>query len=263
MKNKLSLLAFTCLILLLAACQKTITPPLNNSNPQLVIQGAVSDTTGPYHVTISKTVNFYATNNYPPVSGATVVITDITTNVTDSLTESSPGVYSTHTIIGTPGNTYQLKVLVEGKTYTASSTMPQPVVLDSVSYEYEEKDMTSTPQVNFQDPANTVNYYSITVKKNGKPLAIFQAENDELSNGRYIHTKVDGDSVIFRKNDVAQVFLASIDHGTYTFLSEAAAVAFNNNQLAAPATPSSNIAGGCVGYFSAQSVSNKSKVASR
>jgi hypothetical protein len=54
--------------------------------------------------------------------------------------------------------------------------------------------------------------------------------------------------------------LVGLDAGAFNFLKEAEAVAYNNANLAAPATPTSNITGGCIGYFSAQTVSSKTAV---
>jgi hypothetical protein len=87
MKNIKSSIALLALGITVYSCTKTIEPPLVNSPPQLVIEGAVSDTAGPYHVTISKSVDFYADNTYPGVSGAKVTITDQTAGLSDALTE--------------------------------------------------------------------------------------------------------------------------------------------------------------------------------
>ena len=64
MKNIRIILIIPALITVLYSCTKTITPPLNNVS-QLVIEGIVSDTAGPYHVNISKTTSFYSNNVYP------------------------------------------------------------------------------------------------------------------------------------------------------------------------------------------------------
>jgi hypothetical protein len=56
---------------------------------------------------------------------------------------------------------------------------------------------------------------------------------------------------------VVRLSLVGIDKAVYTFLSEAELIAYSNDNLAAPATPTSNITGGCLGYFSAQTVSSK------
>jgi hypothetical protein len=258
MKNTPAYLIFLSIIVALSSCTKTITPPLNNS-AQLVIEGAVSDTTGPYHIGIAKTADFYSDNVYPAVSGATVAITDITANVTDILTEARPGDYITHTITGTPGHTYQLKVMLNGITYTALSTMPKPVLLDSVTVDYSVTN-NIRPVANYQDPADQKNYYKYSMRKNGVHVNHFQTFDDRLSNGRYIRDKLDCDTGTFHHGDLVKVNLVGLDAGAFNFLKEAEAVAYDNSNLAAPATPTSNITGGCIGYFSAQTVSSKTTV---
>jgi hypothetical protein len=241
---------------LLSSCQKVVTLGLNQAAPQLGIQGIISDTAGPYHVLIYKSVGFYSSNVYPNVSGASVSITDVTAGITDSLTETIAGDYITHVIAGTPGNTYQLKVIVNGATYASSSTMPQPVMLDSVTFDNQTKN-TIRAVAHFQDPAGVVNFYKYSTTVNGVVLDRFQTFEDRLSDGRYITDKLDNDSSEIKNNDLVRVSLVGIDANVYTFLSEAEKVAYQNDQLAAPATPTSNITGGCLGYFSAQTVSSK------
>ena len=242
---------------LICACTKTVQLNLNTAGSQLVIQGTVSDTTGPYQVLIAQSVGFYASSIYPSVSGATVTIADSTTGVTDQLTETSPGVYRTHSIIGRPGDTYLLTAQVNGKTYTASSTMPQPVLLDSVTFDNQSVKNTIRAESNFQDPVQYTNYYSFTQYANGKNLQEIHTFEDRLSNGRYVREKMDNDTSDIKNGDTVQLFLIGIDKNVYTFLSEAENIAYNNDNLVAPATPTSNITGGCLGYFSAQTVSSK------
>ncbi|MCC8423479.1 DUF4249 domain-containing protein [Mucilaginibacter sp. UR6-11] len=246
-------------ILLWSSCQKVITPPLAGSSPQLVIIGTVSDTTGPYHVKISNTVSFYADNIYPNVSGASVTITDQTTGISDVLTETSAGTYTTHTLTGRPGDTYQLQVLLNGKTYRSSSTMPYPVPLDSITFDYAVKNKIQ-PVVYFQDPTGFTNYYKLAIQVNGTNLKRFEAIDDRLSNSKYIHAHLEIDTGIIKRNDLVNVSLVGVEKNAYQFLQEAENVAFNNDNLAAPATPTSNISGGCLGYFSAQTVSSKKRI---
>jgi Domain of unknown function (DUF4249) len=252
------LLSLLLLVVTAIACTKTITPALNTAPAQIMIQGAVSDTAGPYYVSIVQSVGFYTENIYPGVSGAAITITDSTTGLRDSLTEASTGLYVTHRLVlGVPGNTYLLNVVLNGKVYMASSTMPQPVPLDSVTF-----DTSNYKQIravaNFQDPAGIVNFYKYSTVINGVLDKRFQTFEDRLSDGRYIQDKMDDDTSEIKRNDIVQLSLVGIDKGVYTFLSEAENIAYSNDNLAAPATPTSNITGGCLGYFSAQTVSSKS-----
>jgi len=260
MKIQTSIIILVLFILFSSSCQKVITPPLSNGAPQLVIEGAVSDTTGPYYINISKTVSFYADNTYPNVSGASVTITDQTAGINDLLTETSTGIYTTHSIVGTPGHTYQLQVILNGKNYTAVSTMPLPVALDSITFDYTSVKNMIQPVVQYQDPAAFVNYYKYNITVNGVKLNRFQTDEDLLMNGKYINEDLVTDTGAIKKNDLVLVNLDGVDKGAYNFLQEAESIAFYNDQLATPATPTSNISGGCLGYFSAQTVSSKSAV---
>lgn len=249
------------ILIIVVACTKTITPALNTAAPQLVIQGAISDTPGPYYVSIVNTVGFYAPNTYPGVSGATITVTDSTTGLSDALTETTTmGMYMTHSITkGMPGHTYLLNISLNGKTYTSSSTMPQPVALDSISFNVSD---TTQPfcYANYQDPPGIVNYYKYSMVLNGVPDKRFQTFEDRLSDGRYIRDKVDADTGEIKNNYTVKLCLVGIDKGVDTYLKEAAGIAYNNGGLASPATPATNIAGGCLGYFSAQTVSSKTGV---
>jgi hypothetical protein len=60
----------------LFSCKKIVTLKLNNVPAAIVIQGEVTDQPGPYYVTINQPVDFYASNTFPPVSGAAVTISD-------------------------------------------------------------------------------------------------------------------------------------------------------------------------------------------
>jgi hypothetical protein len=252
-------IALAILMALTCSCEKIIEPELTYSAAQLVIQGAVTDSIGPYHISITKTAGFYAENVYETVSGASVSITDMTLSITHTLIETAPGLYSTSHLKGIPGNTYQLKVNVEGKEYTSTSTMPLPVALDSIGVSYEKSD-NFEPVVYFQDPAAYVNYYRYSIQLNGVAVKRFQTFQDLLSNGRYISDNLNVDDNSLKAGDVVVVTLASVDRGVYNFLKEAEDVAYDNDELVSPALPTSNITGGCIGYFSAQSISSKKTI---
>ena len=75
--------------LLFSSCEEVIELDLNTTEPQIVIEGFITDGEGTYSVLISKTVDFYDPNTFPPQTGAVVHITDDLGN-TETLTETSP-----------------------------------------------------------------------------------------------------------------------------------------------------------------------------
>ncbi|MFY7899139.1 MAG: DUF4249 family protein, partial [Chitinophagaceae bacterium] len=119
-----SIVLFSCLYF---GCTKVVQVNVKNAPKQIVIQGNITNTNGPYFVTINETVNYAADNIYPPVSGAIVTIADETSGTVETLKEQSAGVYATNIIQGKETHVYKLTVTVNGKTYTAIATMPKLV----------------------------------------------------------------------------------------------------------------------------------------
>ncbi|HEX3935332.1 MAG TPA: DUF4249 domain-containing protein [Puia sp.] len=246
----------TIALVLFCSCQKTVTLPLNTAPPQIVIQGEVTNAAGPYTVTINQSVGFYTSNTFPPISGAIIKISD-NQGVTDSLTEtSSPGVYTTHFLQGIPGNTYTLSVFAQDTNYTATSTMPMPVPLDSISFEssgiFNKTRITAV--ANFQDPAGVKNYYQFIAYINGvqftKDIFVF---DDRLSDGRYINDDLRMDSTYLSPGDRLEVSMYGIDVNVYNYFYQLSQSGGSNafNTTASPANPASNISNGAYGYFSA------------
>lgn len=256
-KYLIGLLFFT-----LYGCKKVIDVKLENAETQVVITGEIDNRSGPYEVTITKTVNFNSDNIFPPVSGAVVKITG--NGVTDSLTETAPGIYSTHTLKGRPGKTYSLFVSAEGKEYTATSTMPQPVQLDSIDFRSGRNDILYAV-ANFQDPEGISNYYQFIEYadgkkfRNGKGNFVF---DDRLSDGRYINRLLYSDSSDIKSGITLTVQMNCIDKEVHTYLSELLQISGGGEGFSSPtpANPTSNIIGGALGYFSAHTVSNRSVI---
>ena len=123
-----------CLSCSIVPCVLTIEKlNLNTASPRLTVTAIVTDQSGPYTVSLSKSESYFSSNySFPTVSHAVVTISDNVGN-SETLKESSPGNYLTTALRGVNGRTYHLKVVSEGSTYEASSYLPYPVVLDSVA----------------------------------------------------------------------------------------------------------------------------------
>ncbi len=242
------------------SCTKVIELDLSNVASNIVIEAVITNTSGPYQVLISKTVNFTASNDFPPVSAATVTITDVTSSVTDILTETTPGTYVTNAIEGIPGHSYRLSVIAEGQTYTASSTMVMPVVLDSLTF--QSLNIFGSAQINaiahFQDPAGTNNWYSFSQVVSGRKLKEISVFDDRLSNGLYINEQIFSDSAYIRLGDTVSLQMNCIDKNVWNYLNTLGPVAGGDNfDSGAPSNPIGNISNRALGYFSAQTIQTK------
>jgi hypothetical protein len=243
------------------SCKKVIQVDLNSAAPQIVIEGEVTNMLPPYSVKITRTVNFDAANNFPAVSGATVQITDSNAAQTYMLPELAPGVYVTSAFAGLPGHTYLLSVTMGGRSYTASSTMPAPIPLDSISFvdNFDLKNKRAINAVaNFQDPSGLGNDYRFVETVNGVQLPDIFVFEDRLSDGKYIRQTLYNDTSTLHANDALKVDMYCVDKSVYDYFFSLFQVTGNSGfQSASPANPNTNLSNGALGYFSAHTVSSK------
>jgi len=259
-KNKY-LIAFSFFLLLFLGCKKVIHVSLKNAAPRIVITGEVTNLPGPYTVSISSTVNYTAANIFPSVSGALVSING--NGITDTLTETTPGTYTTHSLKGVPGSLYSLYVSTGGQVYTSSCTMPQPVPLDSIGY---STSIRSNNRINaiayFKDPPGRANYYQFIEYNNGiqfqndRGVTVFE---DRLSDGKSIKLTLDDDSTDINNGDTLTLQMNCIDEKVYNYLFTLNLITRQNSfQSPTPDNPTSNISNNALGYFSANTVQSKS-----
>jgi hypothetical protein len=252
-------------VLLIASCKKVIDVNLSDAPVQIVIDGEVNNQPGPYTVRISKSVNYTADNNFPAVTGATVVISS--DGITDTLNEFIPGTYTTHLIQGMSGSNYALSVLAEGQTFTASSTMPDAVSLDSIGFTTTARnDNNLNAIIYFQDPPGIPNYYRFIEYNNGKPMTNGRGNyvfDDRLSDGRYVGETLFNDSSNFKIGDTVSINMKCVAQDVYNYWYQFGQISGNGRggfSAPTPANPVSNITGGALGYFSANTSQTKSVV---
>jgi len=260
-----TLIAFT-------SCRKVIDIDLNSAAKKYVIEGVITNQQDSCKVLISQTVNFSDDNNVPTVSGATVTIADDEGLIT-TLAEAAPGTYRAATFKGTPGKIYHLTVKIDDKTFTASSTMPQIVKYDSL-YVTETTlfdGLEKVATVQYKDPVGKGNSYRYIQHVNGKREKTIFVENDELTDGRTIKTellifgddsdtKEERDKKKIKSGDALRVDMMCIDQPVYKYWYSLLNSATGSNNNATPANPVTNINGGSLGYFSAQTFDTKTIV---
>jgi hypothetical protein len=242
------------MLVAVAACKKVVSVELRDAPSQLVIEGEVTNGGTP-QVKISRSVPFSASNSYPPVSGAVVMVTDSNNGLVAVLKETEAGMYTTKMYSGVSGHAYRMSVTVGGQTYAARSVMPRQVSLDSVTFAMNtdinnHKDINAV--VNFQDPPGEVNYYQFAESKGGRLIPDVFVFEDRLSDGRYIEQPLFNDSTYLQRGDQLMVTMNCVDRNVYQYFYSLSGVTGNNGfQTATPANPVSNISNGALGYFSA------------
>ena len=251
------------LVLLCSACQRVISVHLDSGATKYVIEGLVTDQPGGSSVSITQTRDFSSDNTFTGVSGATVTIEHQDSSY--PLTESSPGVYTTSALTGVPGNTYSMKVVLDGVLYTATSTMPDPVVgMDTMYVSTGTLTNRRYVTVVFSDPPGIPNYYRWVQYVNGHKEKTNFLGNDEFTDGLTIKDQLDFTNDTndpkrdINTGDSVRIDMINIDSTVYQYWFALEQNADGSGRSASPANPTGNITGGCLGYFSAQAVRTRS-----
>jgi hypothetical protein len=242
---------------ILTSCEKVIDLDLKTSSSQIVIQGNVYDSPGPYTVSVFKSVDFDVPNVYPAVSGARVTISDDAGN-SETLTEKTPGYYFTSSLQGVPGRTYTLTVQAEDKVYTSSSTMPKGVTIDSLYSKSSPFPGLKQFGFNFSDPAQEKNFYRLLDFIGHKPRESFTVGSDFGVDGKVVENVLVYRKEKLKTGDTLTLVLESIDEKVYEYFKTAN---YSKRESSSPANPISNISNGALGYFSASAVRKRSIVA--
>lgn len=247
--------------LLFASCEKIITLPIENNESKVVIEGNITDQPGPYFVKLSKSVNLNEPNKYPIISNGTIVISD-NSGVKDTLKYLTAGIYRTKLIKGVYGRTYSLDVNVDGQHYTAQSTMPYKVNLDSLrinNFPINGENRYSIIPV-FADPIELGNSYRFIQRINDTLDNNYNIFTDNLNNGKVNQRPLNNgnDQISIKFFDIVSVEMQCISASAQLFyytLSQQSGAGPGGGT--APTNPPNNISGGALGLFSAHTSQTK------
>lgn len=253
---KSAILILAAFQLLAGSCEKVIEPDLKTAEPVIVIDAGINDILENQFVRISKTIPFNQDKTFNGVKGARVILT-APNGTAAAFIEISDGVYRSQRLKGIPGTTYTLEVSIEGKTYTASSTMPLPVRPDSVGFKQLTFLGKSTiyPTVYYKDPPLIQNHYRYLLNVNQKAEADIVTE-DRFNDGNSVSEIIlyEGDGI--QKGDRAEIVMQTIDRNVFKYYFAISQISGNGGPPVAPSNPVSNFNNNALGIFSAHTKSS-------
>jgi len=204
-------------LILLWSCEDPIDVSLNTAPPRLVIDASINwfkGTTGnEQQIKLSLSAPYFA-DSTPPANGAMVFITDENNNTFNFMEENSSGVYLNTDFIPELDGTYNLTVIYEDETYTASETLKSVASIEFVEqndeggFTGEETELKAF----YTDPADEENYYFFEFISDIPAIPTLEVYNDEFTNGNQIfgfYTEEEleaGDVVTIRNHGVSERF---------------------------------------------------------
>ncbi len=265
MKKQFYLLSIVFLSLF-SACTQKVDLELGDTQTRVVIEGVLVTEVDSSYVRLSKTQDYF--NPVAPVyiSDGTVEISSaqgtVMFNYVDEGIYKAPAGYIPDTSM-----VYTMKVVVEGKEYTATATLYPMFELDPVlQFDYR-------PASGFIDEGYAVTYYSIDRREDEIFTRFNFGQNDTLFDQQILFTNTDVrkfESVPFelpfyraQSGDSVMLEFRSLDVPIATYFN-----ALSNLSSGAPgpfqtppANPPTNIAGGAVGYFLCTDIKRLGQVA--
>jgi hypothetical protein len=265
-KNKITRIALAvmiCALILFCACEDVININLNEADQRIVIEGRVSNRLPSYSVKITRSTDYFNPGDFETVSDAIVIITDDAGNA-DTLQELPIGEYNAYWRVGVPGRTYTLTVSIDGETYTGSSTMIEPIEIDSLTYEYQEgggigmdEDEGYRLHCFFTDRADIDDYCMLRVYRNRGRLQRYFLYDGQWSDGNPIDYEYF--EKVFNLGDTMTVDLLTLNEQDFDYFELLRQVIADGNEgQANPTNPISNLSNRALGYFAAYSINTAS-----
>jgi len=257
---------FSALFLLLS-CEEIIILDLDTEDQKLVIQADLNVTDNTCTVLINKSSDFYASNDFEKVAGASISLTTSSGNIY-ILNEVSEGKYSGSNILTIPDETVSIEIItVDNQAFMASAIVPKAVELDKLLVEESpsggglgggggnvEKQFELT--LEWQDIAGEANFYRAKIFKNEAFLSgVYVLADDVLGDGVTLTRPVIRE--FFDLGDEIRVQLLSINKGYYDYFSDIANSDGRGFSSPTPYNPGSNLDNNALGYFGIWQMSEK------
>jgi hypothetical protein len=225
-------------ILLNSACQKKIILNLPVGEEQIVVDAYIENNKYP-RVVLTRSMPFFGEIDSASlkdyiVTTAKVTISSETTSEILTLDYNDdffpPYVYSATKLKGITGEKFYLKVEIENKIITSSTTIPQKPIIDSLWFvPNKENDTLGVLWMKIQDDADENNYYRVLTKRKGKDSnyissLIFSVFSDKSFNGKEVNVPVymgltsyanPFESIYFNIKDTIFIKLSTMDKESF------------------------------------------------
>lgn len=213
---KIILIPFVAL--LVTGCEKVVTADLSTAAPRLVVDASidwVKNTAGNEQKIVLSTTTGYYSSEFPAVSGAVITVTNEKNSTFNFVETPGTGQYICNNFLPVIGQTYQLKIILNGETYTASETFtPVPEIEDNIEQNNKGGEAGDEMEITFyyQDDASQMNAYLNSITQPHSAFPELEVEDDEHTNGNlmqesYSHEKLKaGDQVDIKLYGISQSY---------------------------------------------------------
>jgi len=208
--------------LFLTGCDDVITADLDTAPARLAIDASidwVKNTTGNEQKIVLSTTTGYYSPEFPTVSGAAVTVTNASNTVFEFVETPVTGQYVCHNFLPVIGQTYNLKIVLNGQIYTASETLtPVPKIEDNIDQNDKGGDTGDEIEITyyFKDDADQANGYLLSITQPHSPFPELEVEDDEHTNGNVMQDSYSSEDL--KAGDQIDIRLYGISKSYFNYM---------------------------------------------
>lgn len=240
MKNLKIFIAALVALYSLSSCEKVVDVNLPDGEKLTYVDAWITTKPGKQSIKFLRAVNYLENKAPEPVTGAQIVLTDLTANKTYDFTYQN-GAYEYDAgaaSIGIVGHNYKLAINWDGQQFEATDVLTRVTKIDSISVEYRDKDNVEGDEkegyyaeMHAHDLPGGTDYSWIRTYRNGtlnyhvnEMVAIDASFYENVSDG-YVFIEpfregiTSGDEP-YKKGDVVKVVIRSVSKPAYDFLDQ-------------------------------------------
>lgn len=218
------------IIIIFASCEDVVDVEVQEGPKRLVVEASLDwekGTTGNMQtIKLSESTLFFDTNSITAVTGAIVMVTNLTSNETYDFTDQGNGEYRTTSFEPVLGQSYSLRIEYDGEIYSATETMTGVTEITDIFQAREEGFDTDALEVHvvFTDPIEEGDNYLFKFQREGDLLPDLEVGEDEFVNGNEIdwwyEIEEDEDENIlpFEPGDVVNIEMYGISGAYYDYM---------------------------------------------
>ena len=208
--------------LFVTGCEKVITADLKTASPRLVIDASidwVKNTAGNEQKIVLSTTTGYYSPELPGVSGAVITVTNPLNTVFEFVETPGTGQYICRNFLPVIGQSYSLKIILNGETYTASETFTAvPKIEDNIDQNNKGGEAGDEIEITFyyKDDASQIDSYLNRVSQPHTAFPELEVEDDEHTNGNLMQESYSHEDL--KAGDQIDIKLYGISKSYYNYM---------------------------------------------
>jgi hypothetical protein len=219
------------LLLTITSCEDVIDVEVPTAAPRLVIEASLDRQIGTagnnQTIKLSMSTLYFENTLNTAVTGASVKVTNNTSNTEYVFTDQDDGTYTISNFVPVVNNSYTLEIEYDGETYRATETLKSvsPIKRIEQSMEGGFYDDVLEVSIFWDDPENEENFYLIKFEEQGDVVPMFEDYPDEFVNGNELDTffekerEDDDDQAEFNPGDTVEITLYGISRQYDSYIS--------------------------------------------